>query len=283
MKALSRHASANARRARRRGLRRGAPLLGADGRDGRQSPARLGDDRPKARGAARPRDGERSRVAPQAIVDATDRQARRAARARLDPRHDGQAVRRADPARHASARGRGFRRTAVDAVDALHSDARRLGGAARPAARLSPARRRSICADLDPRRWSSNISPISTRRGRCKLEIAADYLVMAAWLAYLKSCAAAAARSRGGPEPRRDSRCGCSCGSSGSTRCARRARGCWPRPDRPRCVSCAARPRGCGSIAQGAVAGATFRPVRRLWRGPCAHPAGDARRPRPRR
>ncbi len=48
-------------------------------------------------------------------------------------------------------------------------------------------RRRSISSRSRSSPWSSNISPSSTRRARCKLELAADYLVMAAWLAYLKS------------------------------------------------------------------------------------------------
>ena len=57
-----------------------------------------------------------------------------------------------------------------------------------------------------------------------KLEIAADYLVMAAWLAYLKSCLLLPADPTADPSPE-DSRSGSRFGSSGSTRCARRARG----------------------------------------------------------
>jgi segregation and condensation protein A len=59
---------------------------------------------------------------------------------------------------------------------------------------------------------------------RLRLEIAADYLVMAAWLAYLKSCLLLPKDPQVEPSPT-SWRCGCNCGCSGSTRCARRARG----------------------------------------------------------
>ena len=59
---------------------------------------------------------------------------------------------------------------------------------------------------------------------KLKLEIAADYLVMAAWLAYLKSCLLLPKDPGAIPAPR-SWRCGCSCGCSASRRCARRARG----------------------------------------------------------
>ena len=55
-----------------------------------------------------------------------------------------------------------------------------------------------------------------------KLEIAADYLVMAAWLAYLKSCLLLPKDPEQDPALKR-SRSGCRCGSSDSTPCARRA------------------------------------------------------------
>ena len=49
------------------------------------------------------------------------------------------------------------------------------------------ARRRSISRKSPCSRSPSNISPSSPRRAALRLEIAADYLVMAAWLAFLKS------------------------------------------------------------------------------------------------
>ena len=58
-----------------------------------------------------------------------------------------------------------------------------------------------------------------------KLEIAADYLVMAAWLAYLKSCLLLPARRGRRPEPRGTRAAAPAAARSGSTRCARRGRG----------------------------------------------------------
>ena len=59
---------------------------------------------------------------------------------------------------------------------------------------------------------------------KLRLEIAADYLVMAAWLAYLKSCLLLPKEAGVDPAPR-SWRCGCSSGFSGCRRCARRGRG----------------------------------------------------------
>ncbi len=50
------------------------------------------------------------------------------------------------------------------------------------AARRSTSRKSPSCS------WSTNIPTIIANARALKLEIAADYLVMAAWLAYLKSC-----------------------------------------------------------------------------------------------
>ena len=79
-----------------------------------------------------------------------------------------------------------------------------------------PVSRRSISQRFRSWRWPTSILPLSQRQRRLRLEIAADYLVMAAWLAYLKSrllVAAAAARMTS-PRPRRSrprSGIGCNC------------------------------------------------------------------------
>ena len=57
-----------------------------------------------------------------------------------------------------------------------------------------------------------------------KLEIAADYLVMAAWLAYLKSCLLLPKDPEQDPSPE-EIAFRCRCGSSDSTPCERRAHG----------------------------------------------------------
>jgi segregation and condensation protein A len=62
------------------------------------------------------------------------------------------------------------------------------------------------------------------RAGALRLELAADYLVMAAWLAYLKSALLLPAEEQEDPAPR-NWRCACNCGCSGLARCARRRRG----------------------------------------------------------
>ena len=49
------------------------------------------------------------------------------------------------------------------------------------------ASRRSISRRFPSSRWPTSISPSSKRPRKLRLELAADYLVMAAWLAYLKS------------------------------------------------------------------------------------------------
>jgi hypothetical protein len=71
--------------------------------------------------------------------------------------------------------------------------------------------------------WSTSISTISTGP-KLKLELAADYLVMAAWLAYLKSLLLLPRDPACSPA-RKNWRCACNCGCSGWARCARRARG----------------------------------------------------------
>ena len=89
---------------------------------------------------------------------------------------------------------------------------------------LARAQKVDLHADLDPRPWSSNISPTSRGARKLQLEIAADYLVMAAWLAYLKSCLLLPKDPKPTRAPR-SWRCACRCGCSGSTRCARPAPG----------------------------------------------------------
>ena len=59
---------------------------------------------------------------------------------------------------------------------------------------------------------------------KLRLEIAADYLVMAAWLAYLKSCLLLPKDPEQDPAPR-NWHCACSCACSGSTPCATPAPG----------------------------------------------------------
>ena len=71
--------------------------------------------------------------------------------------------------------------------DELNSDSRRLGRAARPAAQSRARAESRPGADFDPELVEQYLAYLSEARA-LKLEIAADYLVMAAWLAYLKSC-----------------------------------------------------------------------------------------------
>ena len=61
------------------------------------------------------------------------------------------------------------------------------------------------------------------RAAALRLELAADYLVMAAWLAFLKSLLLLPKEEQ--EEPSRNLRCACNCGSSGWARCAKRAHG----------------------------------------------------------
>ena len=91
----------------------------------------------------------------------------------------------------------------------------------------------------------------------------------------------AAAQGPGGrPEPRGD-RASPADAAPAARRDARGRRpAARPRPHRPRRVP-ARRARGASAGPQGDVAGARFRPVRGLRRGPRADPAGDARRPCP--
>ncbi len=90
---------------------------------------------------------------------------------------------------------------------------------------LARAQKVDLHADLDPRADRA-ISRLYRRCARAlQLEIAADYLVMAAWLAYLKSCLLLPKDPEQPTRAPRSWRCGCSCGCSGSTRCARRGRG----------------------------------------------------------
>jgi segregation and condensation protein A len=62
-----------------------------------------------------------------------------------------------------------------------------------------------------------------------KLELAADYLVMAAWLAYLKSLLLLPEEQEIQPSPR-NWRCACNCACNGWARCARRGAADGARP-----------------------------------------------------
>jgi hypothetical protein len=111
-----------------------------------------------------------------------------------------------------------------------------------------------------------------------KLEIAADYLVMAAWLAYLKSCLLLPKDPEQDPSPeeialRLQTRLQ-QLDAMRETGAASRTRPPWPR-----CFP-ARQPRGTAPGTQFRLASSRFRPVRSLWRGPRANPAGDARRSR---
>ena len=113
-----------------------------------------------------------------------------------------------------------------------------------------------------------------------QLELAADYLVMAAWLAYLKSALLLPARRAGGPEPR-----GPRAAAAAAARAARRdARGGGaadgPRPAGARRVR-ARRARGPEDRPQDAVAVRLVRAGPGLRPGQRAHRAGGAHGPGP--
>jgi hypothetical protein len=101
-----------------------------------------------------------------------------------------------------------------------------------------------------------------------KLELAADYLVMAAWLAYLKSALLLPGRCRKIQVARRTGAAACTCGSSGWARCAMRRAADGARPAGARCVRARRARRAAG------------RPQARLWQ--CdfrwSRPMGRSRR-----
>jgi segregation and condensation protein A len=115
-----------------------------------------------------------------------------------------------------------------------------------------------------------------------KLEIAADYLVMAAWLAYLKSCLLLPKDPEAEPSPeelawrlqmrlqRLDAMREAGARLLGRDRIGRD-------------VFLRGAPRRAAADPQGPVAGPRLRLVRRLWSGSSPYPAGHARRPCPRR
>jgi segregation and condensation protein A len=89
---------------------------------------------------------------------------------------------------------------------------------------LDLARRAEGRSAGSSRSWTlvpSSISVSSTARPALKLELAADYLVMAAWLAYLKSALLLPADPEADPSARRSWPCACNCASSAWRRCAR--------------------------------------------------------------
>ena len=110
-----------------------------------------------------------------------------------------------------------------DGEPALHRRRRRLRGPARPAAGAGPPPEGRPAPASRSWRSPSSISPSSRQARRMRLELAADYLVMAAWLAYLKSRLLLPEPPKG-EEPsgrgarRRRWRSAC----AGSRRCARR-------------------------------------------------------------
>ena len=208
----------------RRGLRRRARLLGADGRDGRDRRAARRRCRAETRGAARPRDGDGRRGSgPTRDGGELDRQARRAAGggcrscSPASIRCDGPPTRFAAATGYGTPRERRPRRLTLDLdgwegpLDLL------LDARAQPEGRSARRSRSS--------RWSISISPSSSEARDAEAR-AGGRLSRDGGVARLPQIgAAAAARSGGRRRAPRNWRCGCSCGSSGSTRCARRARG----------------------------------------------------------
>ena len=135
--------------------------------------------------------------------------------------------------------------------DELTLSARRLGGAARPAAQPRPGAEGRSRADFDPPAGRA-ISRLSRRgagaEARDRRRLSRD-----GGVARLPQILPAAAQGRRRPiRAPRKSRCGCRCGSSGSTRCARPARGCSAATASGATCSCAARPKGCGWCARSA-------------------------------
>ena len=115
-----------------------------------------------------------------------------------------------------------------------------------------------------------------------KLEIAADYLVMAAWLAYLKSCLLLPRDEEADPSAeelalrlqlrlqRLDAMREAGARLLGRDRLGRD-------------VFVRGAPEGLEADPPLGLAGHAVRPVRRLWRGQSAHRPGDARHRRARR
>ena len=64
-----------------------------------------------------------------------------------------------------------------------------------------PGGRRWTCGRSPSSRWSTNISEHIEQAGALRLELAADYLVMAAWLAYLKSALLLPREEQPDPDP----------------------------------------------------------------------------------
>ena len=120
-------------------------------------------------------------------------------------------------------------------------------------------------------RWSSNISPTFPKRRALKLEIAADYLVMAAWLAYLKSCLLLPKDPEADPSAE-ETGAAAAAAAAAARRDARRRRAAdGPRPASAATCSCAARPKGLRLVRKSAWQATPVRPVRRLWPGQGAH------------
>ena len=170
-----------------------------------------------------------------------------------------------------------IRRAADPPVGRAQPQPRRLGRAARPAAEPGARAEGRPRANLDPAAGRA----ISRLSGRCARAEARDRgrLSRDGGVARLPQILPAAAQGpRGRPEPRGD-RASAADAAAAARRDARSGRAAArPRPRRPRRLP-ARRSRRPAPGPQGGVAGARFRPVRGLWRGPGADPAGDARRP----
>ena len=126
------------------------------------------------------------------------------------------------------------------------------------------------------------ISHLSRRRARAEAGDRGRLSGDGGWLAYLKSCLLLPKDPGAGPEPGGD-RAAAADAAPAARRDARgRRAAARPRSHRPRRLP-SRRARRAAADPQGRLAGARFRPVRRLRRGARADPAGDARRPCARR
>ena len=102
---------------------------------------------------------------------------------------------------------------------------RRLRGAARPPAGAGARPRRSTSRAFRSWRSPSSISPTSRRSAASAWKLAADYLVMAAWLAYLKSRLLLPDSTTTRSRPARNCRRSWPSACGGWRRCATRRRG----------------------------------------------------------
>ena len=158
--------------------------------------------------------------------------------------------------------------------DDADARSRRLGRPARPAAQRWRGSQKVDLAQISILELVEQYLAYIAEARALKLEVAADYLVMAAWLAYLKSCLLLPKDPEAGPEPGGDR-----ASSADAAAAARRdARGrrpaARPRPHRARRVPAAAAPEGLRLVRKAALAGARSSTCSPLT-------AQCARRPRP--